>query len=64
MSRVSSPVKALGVSFTLDDFNALSHHARRHEMPVREFVEYMAKSYITAMQQPAKRVQGSKNLGR
>ena len=61
--QTSSPTKALGVRFTPEDFNALSYHARRHQLPIREFIEHMARSYVTAMQQQEERVQASKKRG-
>jgi len=55
--------KALGVSFTADEFHGLCHYARRHEMPVRDFIEYMARCYITAMRAD-EQAAASKNRGR
>lgn len=44
------PTKLLGVNFTDDEFHLLNAHARKHKMPVRDFVEYMAHCYIHSMQ--------------
>lgn len=44
-------VKSLGVSFTLEDFHTLNHHARKHNKPVREFIEWAMRCYINAMRQ-------------
>lgn len=45
------PTKQLGVSLTDHEFHLLNGHARKHKMPVRDFVEYMVKSYINSMKQ-------------
>ena len=45
-----NPKRLLGVNFTDDEFHLLNGHARKHKMPVREFVEYMARCYINSMQ--------------
>lgn len=58
----SSPAKALSVSFSPEDFHTLSFHARRHQLPVREFIEYMACSYVAAMRQQEQASKG-KNRG-
>jgi len=41
--------KALGVSFNAADFHTLNHYARKHQMPVREFIEWMVGCYIKSM---------------
>ncbi|MBK5343203.1 hypothetical protein JFU48_17690 [Pseudomonas sp. TH49] len=46
-----NPKGLLGVNFTDDEFHLLNGHARKHKMPVREFVEYMVRCYINSMQQ-------------
>jgi len=45
-----NPKRLLGVNFTDDEFHLLNGHARKHKMPVREFVEYMVHCYINSMQ--------------
>lgn len=45
-----NPKRLLGVNFTDDEFHLLNGHARKHKMPVREFVEYMVRCYINSMQ--------------
>lgn len=55
--------KALGVSFTADEFHGLCYHARRHEMSVRDFIEYMARCYVNAMRAD-EQATASKNRGR
>lgn len=51
-----NPTKLLGVNFTDDEFHLLNGHARKHKMPLRDFVEYMIRFYINSMQkqQPVK----------
>ena len=49
MSNEYEHTKALGVSFNAADFHTLNHYARKHKMPVREFIEYMAKCYVKSM---------------
>lgn len=44
-----NPAKLLGVTFTDDEFHLLNGHARRHKMPLRNFVEYMVRAYIDSM---------------
>lgn len=58
----STPAKALGVTFTAEDFHTLAYHARRHQMSIREFIEYMACSYVAAMRQQEQASKG-KNRG-
>ncbi|PRA61961.1 hypothetical protein CQ065_16995 [Pseudomonas sp. MYb187] len=57
------PTKALGVSFTADEFHGLCHYARRHAMPVPDFIEYMVRCYINAMRAD-EQATASKNRGR
>lgn len=47
--------KLLGVNFTEDEFLLLNGHARRHKMPLRNFVEYMVRSYLDSMRHSAQR---------
>jgi hypothetical protein len=44
------PTKLLGVSFADDEFHILNGQARKHKMPVRDFVEYMLRLYINSIQ--------------
>lgn len=44
------PTKLLGVNFTDDEFHILNGQARKHKMPVRDFVEYMLRLYINSIQ--------------
>jgi len=46
-----NPTRLLGVNFTDDEFHQLNGHARKHKMPVRDFVEYMVRCYLTSVQQ-------------
>lgn len=46
-----NPTKLLGVKFTDDEFHLLNGYARKHKMPVRDFVEYMVRCYISSVQQ-------------
>lgn len=64
MKPLPSPAtKALGVSFTADEFHGLCYHARRHEMPVRDFIEWAMRCYIKAMRAD-EQATASKNRGR
>lgn len=47
--QLSVHTKALGVRFSPDEFHGLCHYARRHQMDVRSFIEYMVRCYVKAM---------------
>ena len=60
---MTQATKALGVSFTADEFHGLCYYARRHEMPVRDFIEWAMRCYIKAMRAD-EQAMASKNRGR
>lgn len=50
-NQTFTPPKLLGVSFSAADFHTLSHHARKHKKPVKEFIEWAMCCYINSMRQ-------------
>ncbi|WP_339466942.1 hypothetical protein [Pseudomonas capeferrum] len=49
MSDQHEHTRALGISFNAADFHTLNYYARKHEMPVREFIEWMVRCYVKSM---------------
>lgn len=49
MSDQYEHTRTLGVSFNAADFHTLNYYARKHEMPVREFIEWMVRCYVKSM---------------
>ena len=40
--------KTLGIAFTATDFHSLCYHARRYQMPVRDFIEWAMRCFVTS----------------
>ncbi len=50
------PNRLLGVNLTEDEFHLLNGHARKHKMPVREFVEYMVRCYLASFKRAGRKM--------
>ncbi|MBA6145799.1 MULTISPECIES: hypothetical protein [Pseudomonas] len=49
MSNEYEHTRALGISFNAADFHSLNYHARKHKMPVKEFIEWAMRCYVKSM---------------